>query len=874
MGEVYRAQDPRLSREVALKVLPQQFTGDSERMRRFEQEARAAGMLNHPNILTIYDIGSVNGNVYVVSELLSGNTLRERMREAPIPLRKVVDYSLQIARGLSAAHDKGIVHRDLKPENIFVTQDSRVKILDFGLAKLTTPEPVSGQHSVLQTIDPGTQPGVVLGTMGYMSPEQVRGRSVDHRSDIFSFGAILYEMLSSKRAFSGDSGADVITAILKGDPPDLLSSGVHAPPGLQRVVQHCLEKDSEERFQSVRDLAFDLETISGISGMSTGAAAVTAAEPPPRRSRAKVAFGLPLALLLVFGIGVVAGKYLLPRKTNLRASSFIPQVSFQKLTDIPGMEYQPSFSPDGKSFVYVSEQNGSRDIFFSRVGGRNPINLTQNSTVNDFQPAFSPSGDQLAFRSERDGGGIFVMGASGESVRRLTDYGFFPAWSPDGKEIVFSTEDNDPLHGGGKAKLWIVNVQSGQTRLLLQGEDSTAPTWAPQGNRVAFWGLKGSSGQRDIWTAGRSGKDVVVVTDDPPVDWNPVWSPDGKHLYFISDRSGSMNLQRVPIDQQTGNLQGPPESITAPSAWIENISFSSNPNQFVYAAFDIRSEIQKISFDPVQEEFASLPEAVTSSTDFFDVANVSPDGEWLTFFTAWPQQDIYVIRTDGSEKTKLTDDLYRDRYPSWSPDGKSLVFMSDRSGLYELWLINRDGSGLRQLTKESIVSWQPKFSPNAKLVLTNNEKGTYLYDTSSGGPSLTRIQLPELPIKADNPFTGQIWSPDGKTIAGVRSVLTDEIILYSMERRQYKFIPIPPNTGFREDSLAGWFSDSRRLLFLSGKAFYVVDTESETVRKIAELDADASWADLSSDNRTIYLQRTQSQSDIWMATIHNPAPEK
>ncbi len=874
MGEVYRAQDPRLSREVALKVLPQQFTGDPERMRRFEQEARAAGMLNHPNILTIYDIGSVDGNVYVVSELLTGKTLRERMRDEPLLVRKVVEYSLQIARGLSAAHDKGIVHRDLKPENIFVTQDNRVKILDFGLAKLTTPEPVSGQHSVLQTIDPGTEPGVVMGTMGYMSPEQVRGRSVDHRSDIFSFGAILYEMLSSKRAFPGDSSADVITAILKGDPPDLISSGVQAPPGLQRMVQHCLEKDPEERFQSVRDLAFDLEMISGISQTSSPSTASVHAVELPRKRRLSLALALPLAILLVFAIGGVAGRYLFLLKTNPGASSLMPQVSFQKLTDIPGTEYQPSLSPDGKGFVYVSRQSGNQDIYFSRVGGRNPINLTQNSTADDRQPAFSPSGDQIAFRSERDGGGIFVMGASGESARRLTDFGFFPSWSPDGKEIAFSTVNNDPLHGGGDAKIWIVNAQTGEKKLLLEGRDSTAPAWSPQGNRIAFWGLKGSSGQRDIWTVGVSRKDSVAVTDDPPVDWNPVWSPDGKYLYYISDRSGSMNLRRVPIDPQTGKLQGQPENVTTPSAWIENISFASNPNQLVYAAFDNRSEIQKISFDPVAEKLTSAPQQVTSSTDFFDVATVSSDGEWLTFFTVWPQQDIYVIRTDGTQKTKLTDDLYRDRYPSWSPDGKSIAFMSDRSGQYDLWLIQRDGSGLRQASKESFVSWQPAFSPNGKTVLTNNENASFLFDTSSGIPWRNPIQLPPLPTNATNPFAGMFWSPDGKTIAGSRLIPTDELILYSLENRKYRSMTVPIKIGLSTESLAGWFTDNRRILFLSGKALHIIDTESGAVRKIAELDENASFATLSNDNRTIYIQRTQTQSDIWMATLQNPSPGK
>jgi serine/threonine protein kinase len=256
MGEVYRAKDPRLGREVAIKVLPPLFSQDADRLHRFEQEARAAGMLNHPNITAVHDIGSVDGAPYIVTELLEGETLRQRISAGPVPVRKATDYAVQLAKGLAAAHEKGIVHRDLKPENIFLTRDGRVKILDFGLAKLKA-EQEGGSQTDLRTIS-GTEPGVVLGTMGYMSPEQVRGRAADARSDIFAFGTILYEMLSGQRAFRGDSAADTITAILTKEPPDLSQTNKEIHPGLDRLVRHCLEKNPEERFQSARDVAFDL----------------------------------------------------------------------------------------------------------------------------------------------------------------------------------------------------------------------------------------------------------------------------------------------------------------------------------------------------------------------------------------------------------------------------------------------------------------------------------------------------------------------------------------------------------------------------------------------------------------------------------------
>ena len=271
MGEVYRAKDPRLGRDVAIKVLPASFSQDADRLKRFEQEARAAGVLNHPGITAVYDIGTANGAPYIVTELLEGETLRNRLLAGSLPVRKAIDYAVQIAKGLAAAHEKGIVHRDLKPENLFLTKDGRVKILDFGLAKLK-PETNEGGQTDLGTVSGGTEPGVVLGTMGYMSPEQVRGKAADKRSDLFAFGTILYEMLSGQRAFRGETAADTITAILTKEPPDLSQTNKEIHPGLDRIVRHCLEKNPEERFESARDVAFDLDALSGVSA-PTGAVA-------------------------------------------------------------------------------------------------------------------------------------------------------------------------------------------------------------------------------------------------------------------------------------------------------------------------------------------------------------------------------------------------------------------------------------------------------------------------------------------------------------------------------------------------------------------------------------------------------------------------
>ena len=299
MGEVYRARDSRLKRDVAVKVLPPSYAKDPDRLRRFEREAEAAGALNHPNITAVYEFGTHDGSPYIATELLEGETLRARLAEGAIPVRKAADYAIQIAKGLSAAHEKGIVHRDLKPENLFVTPDGRVKILDFGLAKLALADEPEGQRTDLPTASIGTEPGVVLGTLGYMSPEQVKGKPADARSDIFALGTILHEMVSGQRTFQRGSAAETMSAILKEEPPDLSSTNRNVPPGLERVVRHCLEKSPEERFQSARDLAFDLEALSADSTSRSGAAAAAA---PKRRLRVAPALAL-LGLVLAGGLG-------------------------------------------------------------------------------------------------------------------------------------------------------------------------------------------------------------------------------------------------------------------------------------------------------------------------------------------------------------------------------------------------------------------------------------------------------------------------------------------------------------------------------------------------------------------------------------------
>src|SRR5664279_1245156 len=356
MGEVYRARDPRLGREVAIKVLPAGYSADSERLRRFEQEARATAALNHHNILTVFDIARQDESPYIVSELLEGETLRDKLHGGELPEKNAIDFALQIIRGLAAAHERGIFHRDLKPENIFVTRTGQVKILDFGLAKLAMPESEGGGAlSTTLTIETITAEGSLLGTMGYMSPEQLRGQPGDARSDVFGFGVVFYEMLSGKRAFHGKTSADTISATLKDDPPDLMTMGRDVPPMLERIVRHCLEKDPPARFQSARDVEFALESLSTVSSSSIPVVVATG------RRKTWLVAAAAMAALVLLGAGFAAWTGL--NRSRTAVQNPLADAQFTPLTNLQGAETNPTISPDGKFVAFISDRSGTFDIW-------------------------------------------------------------------------------------------------------------------------------------------------------------------------------------------------------------------------------------------------------------------------------------------------------------------------------------------------------------------------------------------------------------------------------------------------------------------------------------------------------------------------------
>ena len=856
MGEVYLAEDTKLGRKVALKLLPQQFSTDAERKARFEQEARAASALNHPNIIPIYGIETAENLDFIVTELVEGKTLRERITEKPFSWQETLEIAQQITSALEAAHAVGIVHRDIKPANIMIRRDGFVKILDFGLAKLTMPNTDSGSF---ETRDQ-TAPNRVMGTLNYMSPEQALGEKVDARTDIFSIGVVLYEMLSGIQPFAGASDAAIYNATINKNPPLLSESNTEIPFELDLIIKRAIAKNRNERYQTAENLRLDLQTFKQDS---SAANFVSLSAKPSKSNFAKLIY--PLAAL-VLAISAIVYFAFFAKKSETNQPDVAKHFNFSQFTT-SGNAVLPSLAPDGKTMIFSSRQSGNWDIYFQRVGGANAINLTKDSASDDLQAVYSPNGEQIAFRSDRDGGGLFVMGATGENIRKISDFGYHPAWSPDGKEIAFSaTTFEDPTDRGQfPAALWAVNIASGEKRELTKG-DAVQPSWSPNGERIAFWGID-NGGIRDIKTVSSKGGDEIFVTKDAALDWNPVWSPDGKYLYFASNRGGSMNFWRVSIDEKSGKTLGEPEPFTTPSTFSQNLTFSANGKILAYVQKTNSMNIIESEFNPNTETLSKKTTEITNGAKINRNPSVSPDGEFLAFDAIKDkQEDLFICKRDGSNLLQLTNDINKDRAPRWSPDGKKLMFYSDRSGKYESWTIKSDGSGLSQFSFDSEPYGMLSFwSPDGKKILQNvNQNYPKIFDAEKPFTEQTPFQIPT-ETGADRCAMAYSWSPDGKKIASMRMGTQTElfgIVIYDLASNKNEEL-----TNFGESPV--WLNDNRRVIFFDVNKIYLLDTLTKKTKELMSFapNENLQGITISSDNRFIYYSLQKKESGIWLANI-------
>lgn len=852
MGEVYLAKDDKLKRRVALKILPAEYTTDDERIKRFQLEARAISALNHPNIVTIYDIGSFDKVNYIATEFVEGVNLRDLINK-DLKLRDVLAVITQCCEALAAAHSAGIIHRDIKPENIMMRPDGYIKILDFGLAKLNEVN--------LQTLTDfaKTAKGVIVGTPAYMSPEQVSDDNVDHRTDLWSLGVILYEMLTGVNPFKKDNRQATFQAILSSEPPPASSLNREISTELDRILVKALEKDADLSYQTASDFRADLKRVmreidssSSLRTRSLKAAKTQSIEKPKTNYPAYV-----LAILLVPALGFGAW-FLYSKFFSKTAAPDWSKAENTQLTALSGTEYFPSFAPDGKYFVYAGETDGDFDIYLQRIGGNKAQNLTENSNAADTQPAFSPDGERIAFRSEREPSGIYVMGATGENARRIGD-GYHPAWSPDGKEIVVSTQQRDMpnVRNYSLSQLWIINAETGAKRRLIE-MDAMQPAWSPDGKRIAFWFMPAGSSKREVATVAVEGGEPVVVSKDGTTNWNPVWSPDGNFIYYASDRNGNMNFWRVSINGKTGEVTSEPEAVSAPFKYNRHLAFSGDGKKIVYVQSEFKSNIQAINFDAKTEKPIGEPFWITTGDRQVSRPEISPDGKF--FVSRLPrrtQDDIALINRQTGETIDLTNDEAFDRYPRWSPDGKRIVFISDRSGSHEIWTINADATNLKQLTFNNSkgVSF-PHWSPDGTQILYSLNTENFLFDWQKNWNEQKPAALPKPENGAH--FVVWDWSPDGKRLIGTFGNGMEGIGYFSFADNKYVKIS-------DAKEIPSWLPDNRRIVFARRGKVFILDVETKKEKEVALPQADEiSTVGVSRDSNLLYFTIVSKESDIWL----------
>jgi eukaryotic-like serine/threonine-protein kinase len=861
MGEVYRAHDARLGRDVAIKILPRAFTSDPERLARFEREARVLASLNHPHIAGIYGVVEADSAPALVLELVEGPTLADRIAAGRIAIREVLAIGRQIADALAAAHDKGIVHRDLKPANVKVTPSGVVKVLDFGLAKpdidAAAPE-LAHSPTITQS---AAHDGRILGTAAYMSPEQARGGAVDRRADIWAFGCVLYEMLTGRKAFDRNTVSETMAAILERE-PDWRRVPAPTPASVRRLLRRCLEKDVSRRQRDIGDACFELD--EAITRFRSGSLPGRLFAFSPERRLPALAGIIAVAIVLLAGL--LWRTWSVPPGTPDR-----PHSTFTQITSQSGLEWFPSLSPDGKWVVYGGDSEGNRDIYLQSTTGQTPINLTRDSTDDEDQPAFSPDGERIAFRSSRDGGGIFLMGRTGEAIRRLTRRGFRPTWSPDGRHITFTTEnaDLDPQNTLGLSALCVVDLATGEER-QLGDVDAVLPSWSPHGHRIAYTtrGAIAGSTRLDVWTVDQSGANPVAVTTDGAANWNPVWAPDGRHLYFVSGRGGPINLWRVLIDEASGITMASPEAVMTPAPFAAHIAISADGTRIAYSSILRTRNIQKLRMDPATGVPRGEPTWITSGSRLWANPDPSPDGRWVVFYSSvQPEGDLYVVRTDGTglrQLTSGTDPI--DRMPRWSPDGQWIAFHSIRGKDQHLWKIRPDGSDRRQLSSlaDAIYpAWAPDASRLAVLMaagIGHPENNVYILDPARSWNGQAPDVIPP-PAGEPDEFVVNAWSPDGSRLAGQAGLAARGILTYALQSRRFERV-----TDF--GGYPVWLPDSRRLMFVAGgRSFHVVDTQSRRVERVFSVERDIIGPpQLTRDGREAYFSRRVTEGDIWLLT--------
>ena len=798
MGEVYRARDPRLGRDVAIKVLPPSFAADPDRLRRFQQEARAVAALNHPNIIAIYDVGSDGGRPFLISELLEGETLRSRLVAGALPPRLALDFAVQIARGLAAAHDKGIVHRDLKPENLFVAKDRRIKILDFGLAKQVVP--ASGLPPTASTMASAvTEAGLVLGSAGYMAPEQVRGLPADHRADVFAFGAILYEMISGRRAFQAPTSAETMSAILNADPPPMSSDGREIHPALNRVVRHCLEKESKDRYQSAHDLAFQLQSL------------LDPAEPPSGRAQpATVASRLKRWLVPAMLVLGLAGGFLVGRPIWLGGAAAPP--SFHRVTFRSGFVWSARFAPDARTIVYSASWGGSPlEVFSTRPESPESRSFLTNSNIL----SISQSGEMAVLLHAEYAGGWAYKGTlarlplEGGAPREILAGVLWADWAPREGDLAVVREFN------GKRRLeYPIGTPLYETAGTLR-----EPRFSPSGDRIAFLDHPIFGDDRgSVAMVDRAGK-VTRLTELWKSIQGLAWAPDGNEIWFTAADHGPIRaLYAVSRAGRLRTILRPPGSLAIQDIsrdgqvlladWTMRYGIAgrrasdSEERDLSWldwsAARDLSTDGTKLLFTEGGEGGGAAYGVYLRKTDGSPAVRLgegeamalSPDAKWVLSVQQGDKPRPVLLPTGAGQARTLSQGALREYQDgSWMPDGERVLFLGSEQGHASRFYVQSiDGGDPSPVTPEGVTGLgfgAHTVSPDGKLLAARGPDGKIsLWPLGSGiNRPIASLLEGEFPVR---------WSADGRVLycalpaPGRRSLELSKIDVQAGKRTVWK----------------------------------------------------------------------------------------
>jgi serine/threonine protein kinase len=902
MGEVYLASDTRLERTVALKVLPEDVSQNQQRLQRFDREARAASVLNHPNVAHIYEIETYGNHTFIAMEYINGETLRKRLSHTRMKLHDALDIAVQVTRAIAAAHAAGIVHRDIKTENIMISRDGYVKVLDFGLAKLTGTSAENPDPGAATVTSAHTDPGVVMGTFSYMSPEQARGLPTDARTDLWSLGVVLYEMVSGAAPFVGKTPPDILSSILNEEPPPLARFARDVPEAFEWIVTKALTKDLEGRYQTATEFLTDLQRLKNRLGAEAeierssltdfhlsrnsyagdSRAAFETSRAPAANTGLTSSVHSPssaeyiisgikrhkkgtIIALTIFVVMVAAGAaaIFLPKGKSVRANAPTQQRPLTYVTVGSGLQLGATWSRDASLIAYSSDQDGNFDIWVRSVSGNGNTLQVTHSHDHDWQPDWSPTSNDIVFRSERDGGGLYIVPALGGNERKIASFGYRPRWSPDGSKILF-------LGLGQRLydfpKMYLITPGDDAPREIPtsfsnveEGIKGNSVGWYPDGKRVSFL-----STDRTFWTVPIEGGAPVKSEQTPEVEnqikeaavelGNFCWSRSGKFLYFEGTSRGVLNLWRITVEPETLRWIDGPERLTTVTGQATDLALSPDGNKLAFTTIIQNTHIWLLPFDSSTGRTKGEGHAVTGEGMEAWFSDLSPDGKKLVFASQSYGMNKQVLREkplpNGTERVLVGDDDYYRYFPRWSPDSTRLAYSRFRATAPQS---NGEASPPQGADKTGPIVMLDMESGQEQLLTSQGKWLDYMYD----------------------------WSPDGQWILASSNRQTSE------ERWEVCLFPVSAaphaETGMKvvasdpQNSL--WtprFSpDGRWICYTAQKphgasvsVLYVIPTSGGTPVRITGEDTWCDWPRWSADGKTIYFVSNYHSSFLNVWGIH------